>query len=160
MADMRNTDELINAVPLFLCQVRFGRDGGTAIDLNVSDVLSAYEALGEIFDEIIENISDVLVNDCIFLCGGLNLIFGEDRLEGTVFAIEHLLLADNSCYADFDEEYYNMLIADITEEQKIKLDFLVDLFMQNSQSTHDMVSDLLEKLTDYMNKYEDGDQLN
>lgn len=159
MSDIQITDQQVNAVPLFMCQVSFGTGGDAAIDLNVSEALGAYEALGEVFDDTIENISGMLVNDCIMLCGGLNLIFGEEKLQGTGFAIEHLLMEDNTCCAQFDEDYYNMLIEDIADEQRIKLDFLIELFGQACQATHDMISGHLARLTEYMNNEASGSQL-
>lgn len=148
MNDIQNTEPMINAVPLFLCEVRFAADGEAAIDINVSDALEAYEEAGEIFEGVVENITEVLVGDCIFLCGGLRLIFDEDKLIDTSFSVEHLLLEDNTCHAEFDENYYDMLTEDIDEVQQIKLDFLMELFAQSCQATHDMISDLLGKLTE------------
>ena len=88
------------------------------------------------------------MGDCIFLCGGLGLIFDEDKLIDTSFSVEHLLLEDNTCHAELDENYYDMLTEDIDEVQQIKLDFLMELFAQSCQATHDMISDLLGKLTE------------
>ena len=151
MTDIQN-NEIMNAVPLFLCEVKFTADGEAAIDINVSYALEAYEEAGEMFEEIIENITEVLVGDCIFLCGGLGLIFDEERLEGTAFSIEHLLLEDNTCHAEFDENYYESLVADSTELQQIKLDFLMELFAQSCQATHEMIVDLLGNLTESIDK--------
>lgn len=151
MTDIQN-NEMINAVPLFLCEVRFAAEGEAAIDINVSDALEAYEEAGEMFEEIIGSITEVLVGDCIFLCGGLGLIFDEERLEGTSFSVEHLMLEDNTCHAEFDENYYDMLTEDITEVQQIKLDFLMELFAQSCQATHEMITDLLGDLTESIDK--------
>lgn len=152
MNDIQNRETAINAVPLFLCEVRFVSDGETAIDINVSDALEAYEEAGEMFEETIGRITEVLVGDCIFLCGGLGLIFDDDKLRGSSFFIEHLMLEDNTCHAQFDENYYDMLTENITELQQIKLDFLMELFAQSCQATHEMITDLLGELTESIDK--------
>lgn len=138
----------MEAVPVFLCEVRFVKNGEAAIDINISDALEPYEALGEDFEAAIENISDVLVGDTILLCSGLTLIYDEEELEGETFAVEHLLLEDNTCFVNFDEEFYERFSARSDEQQKIKLEFLMELFMQTSSSTHDMIIDILQNLTE------------
>lgn len=145
--DIQNT-EAMNAVPLFLCEVKFAADGEAAIDINISDALEPYEEAGDMFQETIESITEVLIGDCIFLCGGLSLIFDEEKLINTEFSIEHLLLEDNTCHAEFDENYYESLSEGSTELQQIKLDFLMELFAQSCQGTHEMITDLLGSLTE------------
>lgn len=146
MLDNNNCN--MSAVPVFLCEVKFVKDGEAAIDIKISDALEPYEALGEVFDGVIENISDTLVGDAILFCSGLTLIYDEKFLEGQTFAMEHLLLEDNTCVMEFDEEFYNYFSAQSDDVQQIKLDFLMELFMQTTSATHDMITGYLEKLTE------------
>jgi len=143
-----NENANMSAVPVFLCEVKFMKNGEAAIDIKISDALEPYEALGEVFEGVIENISDTLVGDTILLCSGLTLIYDEEFLAGESFSMEHLLLEDNTCIVEFDEEFYNYFSSQSDETQQIKLDFLMDLFMQTSSATHDMITDYLKKLTE------------
>lgn len=138
----------MSAVPVFLCEVNFGTGGEAAIDIKVSDALEPYEALGEVFEGVIESISDALVGDTILLCSGLTIIYGEDFLERESFSLEHLLLEDNTCVAEFDEEFYDYFSSKSDEQQQIKLDFLMELFAQQMSATHEMITDYLGKLTE------------
>lgn len=139
----------MEAVPVFMCEVRFVQNGEAAIDINISDALEPYEALGDVFAEAIENISDILAGDTILLCSGLSLIYDEEDLEGETFAVEHLLLEDNTCVVEFDTEFYERFAEQSTPEQLIKLEFLMELFMQNTAPTHEVIIEHLEKLTEF-----------